>query len=67
MFDTEKFIIEIQNNACLWDSTDAYYNSRLTRREAWKDIARIFNDEWESFSKRKQREVGMYLYACIKL
>ncbi|CAH0589270.1 unnamed protein product [Chrysodeixis includens] len=50
MFDTEKLITVIQPRECLWNSQCKLYLNKGARREAWEEIARLFHDDWDSFS-----------------
>ncbi|KAL4716883.1 hypothetical protein ACJJTC_012694 [Scirpophaga incertulas] len=56
MFDTERFINEIQSRPCLWNLKEKSYGDRNIRRQAWKQIAVIFYNEWDTLTPRKKNE-----------
>ena len=63
MFDTERFIIEVQNRVCLWDSREK--PDRTAKKRAWEEIAKILYDNWDSETEIKQRELGEFIILLI--
>ncbi len=63
MFDTERFIIEVQNRVCLWDSREK--PDRTAKKRAWEEIAKILYDNWDSEIETKQRELGEFITLLI--
>ncbi|XP_013167295.1 PREDICTED: uncharacterized protein LOC106117494 [Papilio xuthus] len=54
MFDTEKFIKEVQSRECIWNANIDEYNDRELRRKAWEDIGSIMYEGWEGFGENKK-------------
>ncbi|CAG9790185.1 unnamed protein product [Diatraea saccharalis] len=44
-FDTEKFIVEIKNRPCIWDSTSTDYSDRNLKIKSWDEIVDIFKEK----------------------
>ncbi|XP_022830269.1 uncharacterized protein LOC111359066 [Spodoptera litura] len=44
-FDTKKFIIEIQNRPCLWDSSLSEYSDRNLKSKCWDELVDIFKEK----------------------
>ncbi|CAK1591291.1 unnamed protein product [Parnassius mnemosyne] len=63
MFATERFIIEVQNRVCLWDSREK--PDRTAKKRAWEEIAKLFFDSWDSEMETKQRELGEFITLLI--
>ncbi|CAG4969079.1 unnamed protein product [Parnassius apollo] len=60
-FDTVKFIIEIQNRPCLWDSSSNDYSDRNLKIKGWGEIVNIFKekDEMKNQEKKQQKVVAL--------
>ncbi|XP_072946843.1 uncharacterized protein [Epargyreus clarus] len=56
MFDTERFITEVQNRLCLWNLKEKSYNDRQAKRRAWEEIAEILLVEWKTYNTKKKHE-----------
>ncbi|KAH9633053.1 hypothetical protein HF086_000413, partial [Spodoptera exigua] len=56
MFDTERFITEVQNRLCLWNLKEKSYSDRPAKRRAWEEIAEILLDEWETYDTKTKNE-----------
>lgn len=41
-FDSERFLIEIQNRPTIWDSRSKEYSNKILRGKAWEEICEIF-------------------------
>ncbi|CAH1992057.1 unnamed protein product [Acanthoscelides obtectus] len=54
-FDTEKFIIEIQNRPCLWDSSSNDYCDRNLKIKGWDEIVNIFKEKDEMTNQEKKQ------------
>lgn len=53
-FDTEKFIIEIQNRPCIWDSSSNEYSDRNLKIKGWDEIVNIFKEKDEMTNQEKK-------------
>ncbi|XP_077298909.1 uncharacterized protein LOC143920081 [Arctopsyche grandis] len=56
MFDTERFILEVRNRVCLWDSREKSFSDRTEKKQAWEEIGKILYASWEDEKERKQQE-----------
>ncbi|XP_050666763.1 uncharacterized protein LOC126966644 [Leptidea sinapis] len=45
MFDTERFIIEIQNREALWNQSSDDYSNKNLKRQLWLELTDIFGGE----------------------
>ncbi|XP_037295505.1 uncharacterized protein LOC115451994 isoform X2 [Manduca sexta] len=45
-FDTETFIVAIQNRPIIWDSRLPEYSNKVAKRKAWEEINEIINSEF---------------------
>lgn len=58
MFDTERFIAEIQKRPCIWDVNNEEYGNKLRRQGAWVEIAEILYSDWFSSEENFKRKKG---------
>lgn len=54
-FDTERFIIEIQNRPCLWDTSLNDYSDRNLKIKCWDEIVNIFKEKDEMTNQEKKQ------------
>ncbi|XP_021185494.3 uncharacterized protein LOC110372834 [Helicoverpa armigera] len=54
-FDTEEFIIEIQNRPCIWDSSSIEYSDRNLKIKSWDELVNIFKEKDEMTSQEKKQ------------
>ncbi|XP_047029775.1 uncharacterized protein LOC124637392 [Helicoverpa zea] len=54
-FDTEEFIIEIQNRPCIWDSSSIEYSDRNLKIKSWDEIVNIFKEKDEMTRQEKKQ------------
>ncbi|XP_077292071.1 uncharacterized protein LOC143915337 [Arctopsyche grandis] len=54
-FDTDKFIMEIQNRPAIWDSTDPVYMDRYKKSASWEEIVEIFGGAELDTEQKKQQ------------
>lgn len=52
-FDTEKFIIEIQNRQSLWNTKCSDYSDRNKKQKEWEDVVNIYGVELPADEKKK--------------
>ncbi|XP_050307539.1 uncharacterized protein LOC126744224 [Anthonomus grandis grandis] len=45
IFDTEKFIMLVQNWTCLWDVSDKEYKNRDEKINAWQEVLEMYSDQ----------------------
>lgn len=61
MFDTEKFIILIESNPCLWDMTRNDYMDRNVKNTCWYNVAEsMYTGNWSELSDTQKEENGNY-------
>ena len=58
MFDTERFIIEVQNRICLWNISEKSYGDRDSKNSAWKEIAELLTENWDNRSDSEKESIG---------
>lgn len=56
-FDTEKFIIEIQNRPAIWNTKSAEYSDRNLRQKAWEELVEIYGTD---LPQEKKKQLGKY-------
>lgn len=52
-FDTEKFIIEIQERQSLWNTTCSDYSDRNIKQKEWEEVVNIYGAELSCEEKKK--------------
>lgn len=63
-FDTERFIVEIENRPSLWNISSDDYSNRDLKKKCWEEIVDIFKDKEEMNIQEKKKELGK---CCIFL
>ncbi|CAG4971547.1 unnamed protein product [Parnassius apollo] len=58
-FDTERFIIEVENRRGLWDLSSNDYSNKDVKRQLWLELINIFGGE--SMEDKEKAELGMTL------
>lgn len=67
MFDTERFITEVQNRLCLWNLKEKSYSDRPAKRRAWEEIAEILLDEWETYDTKTKNESSKLMFILLHI
>ena len=58
-FDTELFILEIEQRPSIWDITTKEYSDKIVKKKCWRELVEIFGDlQWE---EEEMIEFGKYL------
>ncbi|XP_050357706.1 uncharacterized protein LOC126778260 [Nymphalis io] len=57
-FDTEKFIIEIQNRPAIWNTKSTEYSERNLRQKAWEELVQIYGTD---LPQDKKKQLGLDL------
>lgn len=65
MFDTERFITEVQNRICLWNIKEKSYSDRQAKRRAWEEIGEILIVEWETYDTKKKNESRKLMFILL--
>ncbi|CAH1988827.1 unnamed protein product [Acanthoscelides obtectus] len=52
-FDTEIFIIDIQNRPSIWDSSSADYSNRDLKKKCWEEIVDLYGGEGQTVEQKK--------------
>lgn len=55
-FDTERFIIEVENRRGLWDLESNDYSNKDVKRQLWLELVDIFGGE--SMEDKEKAELG---------
>ncbi|XP_047503722.1 uncharacterized protein LOC125058541 [Pieris napi] len=58
-FDTERFIIEVENRRGLWDLASNDYSNKDVKRQLWLEVVDIFGGE--SMEDKEKAELGITL------
>jgi hypothetical protein len=61
-FDSEKFIIEIENRPAIWNSACPEYSNRDLKKKCWEELTNIFSCEDNTLQEKK--EIGKYICIC---
>lgn len=57
--DSERIILEVQQNPCLYDYRHDDFKYRELRRNAWVNIAmNVVGDQWEDMDKETKENTG---------
>ncbi|XP_026330373.1 uncharacterized protein LOC113237883, partial [Hyposmocoma kahamanoa] len=51
-FDTERFIIDIQNRPAIWNTKSAEYSDRNLRSKAWEELVDIYGPDLSQDKKK---------------
>lgn len=61
MFDTEKFIMLIESNPCLWDIASKYYMDKNVKNTCWRNVAEsMYTGNWYELSDTQKDDNGNY-------
>ncbi|XP_037295506.1 caspase Dronc-like isoform X3 [Manduca sexta] len=58
-FDTETFIVAIQNRPIIWDSRLPEYSNKVAKRKAWEEINEIINSEFGEQTNEEKNACDM--------
>ena len=58
MFDTEKFIWEIELHPAIWDVRSKSYLNKSEKTKAWEEICSSFIDNFEALEKDEKNKNG---------
>lgn len=56
-FDTERFIVEIENRPCLWNSALKEYSDRNLKIKCWEELVNIFKEK-DDMTVQEKKELG---------
>ncbi|CAH1979186.1 unnamed protein product [Acanthoscelides obtectus] len=65
-FDTEKFIIDIQNRPSIWDSSSADYSNRDLKKKCWEEIMAMatnfvtLGELWSSHVEMEEEDEAIF-------
>lgn len=63
-FDTDRFIIEVEQRPAIWDSRCNEYSNKLSRGKAWEELCDIFVPDFKEMDSVKKNKTGMFLHYC---
>lgn len=67
-FDTEKFIIEIENRPAIWNSACSEYSICDVKRKCWEELTDIFSNEDNTVQEKKEiGELKKIIVIVIKI
>ena len=58
MFDTQKFICEIELRPAIWDIRSKSYSNRTEKTKAWEEICSDFIENFEALEKNEKNKEG---------
>lgn len=61
VFDVETFIAEVQLRPVLWDCSTPDYSNKVKKAEAWNEICRIYNKDFDALSPQEKKIIGKYV------
>lgn len=56
MFDTEKFIVLVQDYPSIWDKGAKVYCDRVVREKGWRDIGEQMMENWTDLTDEEQQK-----------
>ncbi|XP_050296320.1 uncharacterized protein LOC126736135 [Anthonomus grandis grandis] len=56
MFDTDKFIISIQDQPVLWDKATKEYSNKDSREKAWVSCGAVMYENWEVMTAEERNK-----------
>lgn len=65
-FDTERFIVEIQNRPCLWDSSISDYSNRNLKISCWDELVNLFKEK-DEMTVQEKKQFGKYIFINLTL
>lgn len=60
MFDTEKFILEVESRPPLYDTKLKEYSNKLVKANCWIEVAKVMHENWDEMSNEDQDKAGMF-------
>ena len=66
-FDTERFIVEIENRPCLWNSASKDYSDRNLKIKCWDELVIIFQEKEEMSNQEKRTMYPLLYYHFISI
>lgn len=64
-FDTEKFIVEIQQREAIWNCEGAVYKNRDLKRKQWEELVDIFGKE--EMTTEAKKNLGKYFLLLLHI
>ncbi|KAG8269684.1 uncharacterized protein LOC124366132 [Homalodisca vitripennis] len=58
MFDTEKFILEVEKRPPLYDVQSKEYSNRNVKAQCWMEVGAAVHDNWEEMTPQMKDEAG---------
>lgn len=65
MFDTEKFIIQVEQQPCLWNLSEKSYSDKFLKQKAWQEIAEKMYEDWNNLTNKNKEEKRVYLFTIF--
>ncbi|XP_063390885.1 uncharacterized protein LOC134676424 [Cydia fagiglandana] len=59
-FDTEGFIMEVQNRPAIWNTKCVEYNDRELRLQAWNELVDMYGGDHD-MSRAERKQLGVHL------
>lgn len=58
MFDTEKFIVEIEQRPALYDVSSKEYSNKNIKAKCWFEVCEAMDEHWANLSIELQDQKG---------
>lgn len=58
MFDTEKFIVEVEKRPALYDQSLKDYANRDKKTRLWNEIGNELYENWDDLSNEERNKLG---------
>lgn len=58
---TDFIITLVKERPVLWDKTMLEYRDKSLTKEAWNDICRVCNNDWDNLSYNEKHTYGEYM------
>ena len=62
MFDTERFIREIEKRPAIYNSSCEEYNDRNAKLVAWDEVCQVMVRNWLGLSDEERNIEGIFLF-----
>ncbi|XP_054281415.1 multiple PDZ domain protein-like [Macrosteles quadrilineatus] len=59
MFDTEKFVLEVEKRPPLYDVQSKEYSNRNVKAQCWMEVGAAVHDNWEEMTPQMKDEAGI--------
>ncbi|CAI6348973.1 unnamed protein product [Macrosiphum euphorbiae] len=66
-FDTEQFILEIQQNNCIWDKQAKSHHDLQQLHVGWTNVAKTCSEKFEELDDSKKAEKSKISYYYIPI